>query len=260
MTGNHFTAMGLPVHEQEDLPRVIGTALRAASTEPLGSRRTAATWRDGSGSGLDVLLRTARWRGEPTVECATPQFAGTLRQTARVTSVLADECVGCTLIAVEVLQGSELVYPLVLAPARVAALRRRLDELAKTGDPVEASIVFVAEDIDVYPDEAAFGAAQDERAVAGGDGREPARLGAESLIPTGLFGAAPAPAALVNGTVTAARRVGNDAFGTAFWHLTVRTFGGEYDVLADPDDVAEVPVGGVVAVQAWVCGQVAEVA
>ncbi len=296
---NHFTAMGLPVREREDLSRVIGSALRGAVVEPAGFRQTLAVWRE-HGAGVDVLLRKARFRGEPTVECATPQFDGQSRQSVRVTGVMEDgDCAGCSVVTVEVLDGGEMLYPLAVAPARVAALRKWFGTLARSGEPVEASIVFVAEDIEVYADEAAFDATQGEPGFA-----------AESLIPVGLFtgraapeaagaawpgragpdaaagpdrdpgavagragadaagrdagggagGAAsgvPTPAALVHGVVTAARVVTSAAFGAAYAHLTVRTLGGEFDVVMEKG--ADVAPGNVVAVQAWVCGQIGEV-
>jgi len=253
---NHFTAMGLPVREPEDLSRVIGTALRGAAVEPAGGRLTLAVWREEPGAGVDVLLRKARWRGEPTVECATPQFDGAGRQTVRVTSVVDDgECPGCALAMIEVLDGGQMLYPLAVAPARVVAVRPRLEELARSAEPIAASIVFVAEEIEVYADEAAFSAAQD----TGGDFPG---FATESLVPAGLFsgGERPASAALVHGVVTAARKVAGTTFDAPFWHLTVRTLGGEFDVVAGTEGVGEVAMGNVVAVQAWVCGRIGDVA
>ncbi len=245
---NHFTAMGLPVREREDMSRVIMTALRGAAVEPVGGRQTVAVWREDAGNGVDVLLRTSRWRGEPTVECATPQFDGASRQRVRVTGIADDgDCAGCALVMVDVLDGDEMAYPLAVAPARVVAMRRRFEDLAKTRAAVDASIVFVAEEIEVYTDEAVFGAAQDSSEGIPG-------FAAESVIPAGLFGeGGPAAAALVHGVVTAARRIASAAFEETFLHLTVRTLGGEFDVVAADTAVA---VGNVVAVQAWVCGQI----
>jgi hypothetical protein len=251
---NHFTAVGLPVVERDDLSRVIGAALRTAVAEPVGGRRTLAVWREESGAQLDVLLQRPRWRGQPTVECATPQYVGTALQTVRVTGVVDDACAGCALATVDVLEGGELLYPLAVAPARVAALRGQLEKWAASGEPVPASLVLVAENIAVYPDKAAFTAA-----MAGDD--DVPGFAPESLVPVGLFGTdPPAPAALMHGTVTTVRRAVSSAFGAAFWHLTVRTFGEEFDVVVAADEVAEVEVGNVVAVQAWVCGRIGEVA
>jgi hypothetical protein len=243
---NHFTAMGLPVREREDLSRVIGAALRGASVEPAGFRQTLAVWREPAGAGLDVLLRKARLLGEPTVECATPQFDGASRQSVRVTGVVDDgDCGGCALLTVELLEDGEMLYPLALAPARVVSLRKWFAGLAASREPVEASIVFVAEDLTVHADEAAFHATQTEPGFA-----------AESVIPVGLFSeeAPPAPAALVHGVVTATRTI---QAAVPYQHLTVRTLGGEFDVVTEETDVA---VGNVVAVQAWVCGRIGELA
>jgi len=124
--------------------------------------------------------------------------------------------------------------------------------------------VFVAEEIEVYTDEAAFHAAQDSLAAQGSSAGIPA-FAAESVIPAGLFGeGGPAAAALVHGVVTAARRIASAAFEETFLHLTVRTLGGEFDVVASAGEPAagvtgagrNVAVGNVVAVQAWVCGQI----
>lgn len=259
---NHFTAIGLPVREREDLSRVIGAALRSAAAESIGGRRTLAVWREESGAELDVLLEKPRWRGEPTVECATPQFVGTARQTVRVTSVIDDECRGCALVTVEVLEAGETIYPLAVAPARVAALRGRLAQLARTGEPVDASIVMVAEEIEVYADESAYHAAQQAGPETGTDTARSPDFAAESLIPVGLFseGGPPAPAALLHGTVTTARRTASAAFDAEFWQLTVRTFGEEFDVVVGVDDAPKIEVGNVVGVQAWVCGRIGEVA
>ena len=251
---NHFTPLGLPVSDDKSAGQVIEAAYQAGTHEQVDPSTTVVSWRDPSGGGLDLLL-TAPGNGGTDLACASPQFVGGSRQSVRVNAIRpADGCAGCALVEVEVLDGAgEGLYPLAVAPARIAASADRLAKMAERGTPVPASIVFVAEEIETYPDEAAFAAGQERGGDAPG-------FATESLIPVGLFPDRehPSAAALVHGVVTEARRLTNAWFGAEFWHLTVRTFGGLVDVVADPDGTGEIEPGAIVAVDGWACGQLGE--
>jgi len=107
--------------------------------------------------------------------------------------------------------------------------------------------------LDCFSGDEAFAASQDPRV----------RVAAESFFPTGLTplddGPAPNRAeALFSGHVLSVSPLANPEDGGHFFHLRVRTYGGEYDVVADAALVAGAPVvGGVVQGAFWLSGRLA---
>ena len=121
-----------------------------------------------------------------------------------------------------------------------------------------------ARSLDCWADDAAYEAAEAEkwahRAVEGE--REVKGFAAESFIPTGTFSIGseaetpPSAQAWFTGHVLAANVRTNAHSGRSFHHVLVRTLGGEYDVVADPEVVKGEPVvGGVVQTSAWLTGR-----
>jgi hypothetical protein len=75
----------------------------------------------------------------------------------------------------------------------------------------------------------------------------------------GLIGDEPAPDALLHGRVVRAERLTNPETGVAFAHLVVKTLGGEIDVVADPEELPELPAeGSIVRAGGWLSGALPE--
>jgi len=247
----HFAAVGLPVAEPADLPALLECVFAESGQEPRSGAHTLS-WRDLSGGGVDVLVDPLH----PDGGCVTPQFDGESRHTVRLTRVVDDPegCPGCTMVVVDVLRDGELLYPLVLAPARAAALTagwRREVAAASAAPERPASLTFVAEFLQRWPDEDAFRAAPDA---------DPAAWGSRSVVPVGPFTPTgpPQPYVVAHGHVTRAERRPSATFDTAFWHVRLSSYGGEYDVVIAEEEVpAQSPLrpGEVLRVRAWVCGR-----
>jgi hypothetical protein len=108
-----------------------------------------------------------------------------------------------------------------------------------------------ARSLRAFADEAAFDAAQ-----RGSSGNDRAVLASCAFVPIGMFAASAGDRravatsdALLTGTVLAHRRLVNEASGSAFHRLLVRSLACDIDIVADPDVVAgEIEVGGCVEV------------
>jgi hypothetical protein len=107
-----------------------------------------------------------------------------------------------------------------------------------------------AKELHSWPDEHAYQAAEASEYV---------RWQAASFVPLGLFGDATGRArsiALVNGRVIRATLRGNPLSERTFWHLCLKTYGGEIDIVAPPHMLASAPpVGGIVRATCWLSGR-----
>ncbi len=114
-----------------------------------------------------------------------------------------------------------------------------------------AQIAAFAEELTCYADEAAFSRAKTEDSPG---------LAPEAFIPTGLFtqnGERPRVAALFAGHILASERRVNPAAQGEFYWLSVQTYGGVYDVVADPEFMPRPPaVGGIAQGSFWLSGRV----
>jgi hypothetical protein len=106
-----------------------------------------------------------------------------------------------------------------------------------------------AHDFDSFQDETAFDAAQSTEI----------KFAAESFIPTGTFvseGQSPGAFAMFTGCVTHVERRVNPFSNGPFWWIKVKTFGGEIDVIADPNLIAAEPrVGSIAKGSSWLSGR-----
>ena len=122
----------------------------------------------------------------------------------------------------------------------------------KAGDRATLQVAAFAHELEIFDDAAAYDSAQTT---------EP-RFATESFVPTGMFGDEgehPQATALFSGVVLDHNRATNPATGADFYTLQVRTLGGEYDVVADPELVHRAPaVDSVVRVSAWLSGPVVD--
>jgi hypothetical protein len=81
------------------------------------------------------------------------------------------------------------------------------------------------------------------------------KMAPESCIPSGTFSDPPESTVIFNGHVLETAQLTNPHTQLVFWWARVRTLGGEYDVVADPEIVKGTIVqGGVIGGSAWLSG------
>jgi hypothetical protein len=184
---------------------------------------------------------------EDVVECVTPSFAATHEIRVVPRSFIADaECRFCDRMYLEVVdEEGEMAYPLAVQLHDIGVAR----ETMPLDAPATARLTGFADDLATWPDEAAYEAAQ--------AGQEPP-LGAESLIPTGLFTDGDQEAVahmLLTGRVMAADVKQNDWTGEKFRWALARTFGGDYELVA-PMEAPSLEPSAIVQGHFWVVGSV----
>jgi hypothetical protein len=213
---DHLTCIGLDYPDKEAFGQLIVEIAEAATPEP-GTLGTRALWEDSSGARL-----AAFWRRDSEIECAKPSFAGTSQIVVRPVGMKDDPdgCRFCAIASVEVLEDGEMLYPLYveLDDIHLGSLRR--------GRAIPLLITGFAEELTVWPDEAAFQAAD-------------TKFAERSLIPSGMFapggGARPARAeAILTGVVTKAERRRNERTHMEFDWCTIETLAANMDVVAAP--------------------------
>jgi hypothetical protein len=83
-------------------------------------------------------------------------------------------------------------------------------------------------------------------------------MAAESCIPSGTFSSPPQSTVVFYGHVLEAAQLANPHTERTFYWARVRTLGGEFDVVADPEIVkGAIVVGGVIGGSAWLSGRIA---
>jgi hypothetical protein len=83
------------------------------------------------------------------------------------------------------------------------------------------------------------------------------KMGAESCISSGTFSKPPQSTVIFNGHVLNTAQLTNSHTEHTFYWARVRTLGGEYDVVADPEIVRGAIVqGGVIGGSAWLSGRI----
>ena len=83
------------------------------------------------------------------------------------------------------------------------------------------------------------------------------KMAPESCIPSGTFSDPPESTVIFNGHVLETAQVTNPHTQQTFWWARVRTLGGEFDVVADPEIVkGAIVVGGVIGGSAWLSGRI----
>jgi hypothetical protein len=88
-------------------------------------------------------------------------------------------------------------------------------------------------------------------------GSDEMKMAAESCIPSGTFSSPPKSTVIFNGHVLEAAQLTNPQTQQMFWWARVRTLGGEFDVVADPEIVKGIIIqGGVIGGSAWLSGSI----
>ena len=242
---NHFLAIGFAVRDQDELDELATRVIEHGETVRVGP---GEYHRWAPGGGPEVWVQVAG--GE--VIGLTPHFNGS--------SALRVGIVGRVFLpddstleghlyawanppADGPLDGGD--YPFVFAVPDYRAL-----DGMRVPTAARVQVAAFAHELELYATEEAYLAAQDPEMV----------FAPESFIPAGMFGEEgeePEPLALINGTVLAAERRVNPA-GEGFWWIHLRTLGGEVEVVAEEELVAEPPVvGGVASGEFYLTGRVA---
>ncbi len=245
---SHFDCIGLSAADPAELAQVLDLLARAGTSRPARDGGRTIVWRDPSGAGL--VLRVG---ADGEVACATPTFASSTVARAIPRRIAKDpDCRFCDRLVADVLdETGERVYPLAAQLEDIAEARPRIP----FGQPVRAALAGFAEEVRTFPDEAAFDAAQE-----GG-----ARLAAESLIPSGLFGPDGPPEggetahALITGRVEQAETRTNQATRRPFRVVRVRTYGATFDLVAAEEDLTAAPArGSILQGTFWLVGRIVD--
>ena len=249
---NHFTNIGFPIHDEASFQRYAELAAEygARVDTPGGGY---IRWRAGEGAELWLQLdRRDRAVG------LVPHFAGRVRRRGAVTRVvrrpnespLDGAMHGWANPRSDDPESGD--YPLLFDLPdfdRVGALA-----LPAT---VEVQLAAFAHSITVHESDEAFAAAQPSQSG----------MAAESFIPSGLFTPDDDPAAVqyseavFAGHVREAALRTNPVTGLRFWWARIQTYGGELDVVADPELVPPrgIPAGGVAYGGFWLTGRLPDV-
>jgi hypothetical protein len=238
--GNHFACIGVEIEPPDDLAELISRIYN----ESEAVERNDGGWfhlaRDVSGALIGINLN-----GDGEVECLTPSFAATSTVRSVPGTFLEDaECRFCDRLYIDVLdEDGELVYPMAVQLHDMALARDRI----RLRTPTDASLAAFAEEISVWPGRAAYEAEQ----------RGPPALDAESLIPSGLFvdsdEIVPEAHVLLTGRIVKAEVKESGWGGGAFRWAVVRTYGGDYEILA-PIAGPELTPDTIVQGTFWVVG------
>ena len=249
---NHFTSIGFPIHDEASYGRYAELAWESGSRQdtPGGAY---VRWRAGAGAELWLQLDE-----QERVTGMTPHFTGRVRRRVAVTRVgrrpeespLDGGMHGWSNPSGDDPESGE--YPLVFDLPdfdRVGALA--LPAM------VEVQLAAFAHEVTVHESDEAFAAAQS---------MQPA-FAPESFIPSGLFpvaegdtAAPPRAEAIFAGHVRESELRTNAVTGAAFRWARVHSYGGELDVVMDPELVSgDIPAGAVLHGSFWLSGRLPDV-
>lgn len=245
---SHYTAVGLPLREARDLEVFLQVAARFAQWVRT-KNGYLIYW--GPDEGVEFWGQADRQR---QLVAGNAHYVGSGRISMAVERCEPQLPSLDGLIVGQVNphpDGTGFDYPLAV---ELPDFDGCLDVLSLEGLIVALQVAAFVEQGACYRD------AEDFHARAG----ELGKLASEALIPTGLFlpGGEPRspvePRALMTGNIQDVQRRTNSFSRDEFWALAVRTFGGWYDVVADPDVLQGEPqVGGIFAGVCYLSGQIA---
>lgn len=238
----HFDCIGVSLTSMDDMMSLVNELVPQVEGQVTEEGGEFFLAEDPSGALVGVNVG-----GEGMVDCVKPSFATTTSVRVVPRGFSEDpECRFCDRLHVDVVdENGELAYPLAIQLHNMAVARSSvpLDE------PSMASVVGFAEELETWPDEDAYNAnLSDELPLA-----------PEALIPVGLFvdeGGAPTAHVLLTGHIAEAAVRRNEWTGGAFRWAVVRTFGGEYEIVA-PMEAPPLVESSIVRGHFWVVGSVA---
>ena len=149
------------------------------------------------------------------------------------------------------LQDDKEVFPIVVNIPNAAQYYNKL----KKGEKLKMQVSCFCEELVLFATSEEFYDDQKERNAKN---NTEATFADESFIPSGMFGNNdnPEPTAIFNGRITAYERRINSYADNDYYYITVECQGTTFDVLADPDLVAEDPkIGGILHGSFWLSGK-----
>ena len=245
---SNFSSIGMAVRSEEELTALI---LKAAETAVEVSCAEGGYLRWTSEQGAELWLQLD---GAGHIVGATPYFSGKSAMRVALTAAVAkpdDTPLEGAVHGWADPQGDEPesgAYPFVFDVV----------DRAVHGDldfPVtcDARLSAFARELLLFETEEAFDASQD------GD----VRFASESFFPAGLFtpddGATEPPQsfAIFTGRILDTAEFENPLTGDGYVWMHVRTLGGEFDVVSDPELIETAPViGGIASGTFWLCGRI----
>jgi hypothetical protein len=250
---SHFSTIGFPGETQEDFLALAKQTLKNGTPYP-SPRGTYALWSAGEGVELWVQLSLTN-----KLVGLSPHYSGLSRQTValgvRITRPDENDMEGgfqaWSNPPADDLENGD--YPFVFDAPDFA-------RHAELGLPIvqKVQLAAFAHELQAFASEEAYQAAQPE---------EP-RFAPRSFFPMGLFNtpaeaegeiSAPAALAMFAGEVRQVAHKRNPVTGQGFYWILVDTFGGEIDVVADPEVVeGEIVPGGIVKGSFWLSGRILE--
>lgn len=241
---SHFSTIGIPVASQDDFAHYAGLAIEKGRKIKTGTG-TYARFDMGHGAELWGQLS----RGKEVIGI-NPHFTGSAVSTVRLITKIQDpndnELDGRLYAEADPGAEGEFAYPFVFDMPDMAACNFSFPEIR------EVQLAAFAHELSIYKDDREFDELQESEM----------KFAAESFIPSGLFlpdgehTEPPQAMAIFAGHVLAVEKLNNTYTDRSFYHIKVRTLGGEFDLVADPELVdKEICIGGVVFGSFWLSGR-----
>lgn len=217
---NHYASIGFAAQDRLEVVQLLRRAAQEGTSEALTDGDRLVRYLDTeSGAAVHVVVRP-----DGQIRAAKPTYHAPLarRVRARVTGLHPDPANPHADLVQIAPVGAD--YPLAVELEDGARAATRVP----FGEEAELEIVAMADALEVYPDALSF--------LASG-----MPMGPEAVIPAGLYPTSsddgflrPRAAAICTGTVLAVYPELNERGGAGFFHLVVRTFGMELDVVVAP--------------------------
>lgn len=242
---SHFSSIGMPVESEEDLLELAERAAEDATPLDAGDG-TYLRW--SSPGGAEVWLQID---ADNQLIGMQPHFAGRsavrVRLTNRLTrskdTALDGAFHGWADPGGDGPEGGW--YPFVFD-----APDYQLHRDIRLPATLEVQIAAFAHEVSVFDSEDAFEASQEEGP----------KFSSESFIPSGLFSSAgegaPEARAIFTGRILWADVRTNELTGGRFYWALVKTLGGDFDVVIDPELLEAIPpMGGILSGSFWLSGR-----
>ena len=241
---SHFSSIGIPLSSQDEFERYARMAIEKGQRIKTGSG-TYARFEMGHGAELWGQLNHSN-----EVIGINPHFTGSAVSTVRLITKVEDpddnELDGRVYAEAEPGAEGEFTYPFVFDMPDMADCKFSFPEIR------EVQLAAFAHELSIFRDDKEYDDSQEGET----------KFAAESFIPSGLFipdgeqTGPPRAMAVFTGHVLTAGKLKNTYTGGFFYHMKVRTLGGEFDLVADPELVdQEICAGGVVAGSFWLSGR-----
>lgn len=239
---NHFSTVGIPVSSEADFMKYANLVFESGE-KVKAHGGTYLLLKMGKGVELwGQLNRQGEMIG------LNPHYEGTAVSTVRLIEKVEDPTDtvldGRVHSEAEPDEEGAFAYPFVFDMPNIAAQKMKYPVIR------EVQLAAFAHELSVYADEEEYMTGQET---------EP-KFASEFFIPSGLFGGdeegGPSSMGLFGGRVLAAEKIRNPYSNAYFYYAKVKSLGGEFDVVADPELVAEeIREGNIISGSFWLTGK-----